>query len=88
MTDSTGRDAQLAGQQDLNRSIEEKNGELHMGMRSERITDDDYRRAIADALDGAPLRLSLTEGHIVHIEEAEREARKSRIKRRRRRTAP
>lgn len=52
-----------------------------MGKRTEPITDDDNRRAVADALDGAPLRFELTEGHIVHIERAEREARQRRITR-------
>ena len=55
-----------------------------MAVRTEPITDDDYRRAVAAALDGAPLRFELTEGHIVHIEEAEREARRGRTNRQRR----
>lgn len=58
-----------------------------MGIRTEPIADDDYRRAVAEALDGASLRFELTEGHIVHIEQAEREARDRRNKRQRRNAA-
>lgn len=52
-----------------------------MGKRTEPINDEEFRLAVADALDVAPLRFQLTEGHIVHIERAEREARRRRISR-------
>lgn len=49
--------------------------------RTYKVTEDDERAAIEAALDGAPVRFNITEGHVLHIAQAEREARKRRLRR-------
>ena len=47
-----------------------------MGYKTYKISDEELRQTLEESIARAPFRFHITDGHIAHIDSAEREARK------------